>query len=175
VSCSCGCAFCGWCLADCERDAHPHVLQCPSSANPGTYYGSFQQFEKTQNERRRNAVQHYLESLPPEDASQVRCAGSTGFAPRNKSNLHCDECAVSHELFFNVRCEPLSLEMSQTSGFLCSRRACETCTTTTTTTITTTEHLLHSPRMPFTTCVSLASPRTKNTCTCLATHVICCT
>jgi hypothetical protein len=77
VSCSCGCGFCGWCLADCGRDAHPHVLQCPSSANPGTYYGTVEQFERTQKERRRNAVLQYLKSLPPEDAEKVRCAALT--------------------------------------------------------------------------------------------------
>ncbi len=90
MSCNCGCAFCGWCLVDCGRDAHPHVLQCPSSANPGSHHGTLEQFEKIQRERRRIAVQQYLESLPPEDAAQVCCVGSTGFALRNKHNLHCD-------------------------------------------------------------------------------------
>ncbi len=72
MSCVCGCAFCGWCMADCGRDAHAHVRQCPSSANPGTYYGSVEEFERIHRNRRRIAVQQYLQSLPQEDAGKVR-------------------------------------------------------------------------------------------------------
>ncbi len=71
VSCTCGCAFCGWCMADCGRDAHSHVKQCPSSANPGTYYGSVEQFEAVHREKRRVRVLQYLGSLPKEEADQV--------------------------------------------------------------------------------------------------------
>jgi hypothetical protein len=39
VSCTCGCGFCGWCLADCGNDAHAHVKTCKASRNPGGYYG----------------------------------------------------------------------------------------------------------------------------------------
>jgi hypothetical protein len=79
VSCLCGCSFCGWCLADCGRDAHQHVRQCASNANPGSYYGTPEQFERIQRERRRIAVQQYLASLPQEDAAKVRCVCSTGY------------------------------------------------------------------------------------------------
>ena len=67
-------------MADCGRDAHAHVKQCPRSANPGTYYGSVEQFETIYRERRRNAVYQYLAALPPEEAAQV-CSCSLRIMP----------------------------------------------------------------------------------------------
>jgi hypothetical protein len=72
VSCICGCSFCAWCMADCGRDAHAHVRRCPSNANPGTYHGTVAQFDKTNKDRRRIAVQQFLHSLPQGDAEKVR-------------------------------------------------------------------------------------------------------
>jgi hypothetical protein len=60
-------------MKDCGLDAHPHVMQCPSSSNPGCLRGTPQQFDRTQCEKRRIAVQQYLVSLPQEDEVKVRC------------------------------------------------------------------------------------------------------
>jgi len=46
VKCGCGHQFCGWCLADCGADAHPHVCRCPQSLRPGRLFGSRQEFER---------------------------------------------------------------------------------------------------------------------------------
>ena len=61
-----------WCLADCGSDAHDHVRKCPSNARPGEVYGKVDLFEAHHRQRRRNAVQQYLLSLPPDDAEKVR-------------------------------------------------------------------------------------------------------
>ena len=117
VTCNCGCAFCGWCMADCGNDAHAHVRQCPCSGNPGTFYGSVEQFEAIHREKRKNAVRQYLASLPSEDAAKVRVGSA---------------CNANHVLclticFLGNRYEQQSLKMSGTSGFQCSYNASTKC------------------------------------------------
>jgi serine/threonine protein kinase len=64
VTCSaCNCGFCGWCLADCGRDAHAHVKQCPSSRHQGSHYGSQEEFNQVHKDRKREEVTAYLNTI----------------------------------------------------------------------------------------------------------------
>jgi hypothetical protein len=42
---SCPCNFCGWCLQDCETDAHAHVAHCRSNKANGNVFGAHEQFQ----------------------------------------------------------------------------------------------------------------------------------
>ena len=125
MKCNCGCAFCGWCMADCGRDAHPHVKQCPGSANPGSYHGSVEQFESTHRDRRRIAVLQYLASLPQDDAAKVRCACYNLRTTRERQPALPRYFSLLTIGFSDVRCGLPSLKTLQNSGFHCSRRAGE--------------------------------------------------
>jgi len=67
LTCSnCKCGFCGWCLTDCGRDAHPHLLSCsskPKEARNETYFGTSQQFQGAQRKRRRQELIRFLRTL----------------------------------------------------------------------------------------------------------------
>ena len=63
LKCSrCPCGFCGWCLADCGRDAHEHVRSC-SQKPPGAdvYFASVEQFKAAQRRRQRRLIRAYLQ------------------------------------------------------------------------------------------------------------------
>jgi hypothetical protein len=63
LTCSrCRAGFCGWCLQDCGKDAHQHVAGCAhnQSANRSVY-GTKEAFEATHRERRKQAVEGYLQ------------------------------------------------------------------------------------------------------------------
>jgi hypothetical protein len=79
LSCSyCTCKICGWCLADCGRDAHPHVRVCAESQNPGEIYvarGKQKQseFYRVRNDKRNAAVDCYIATKVDEsDKVEVR-------------------------------------------------------------------------------------------------------
>lgn len=59
---ACQAAICAWCLADCGRDAHAHVLQC--AQGNGQYYGDMKDFNARHNARRGKLVRERLEILP---------------------------------------------------------------------------------------------------------------
>lgn len=64
VTCNaCNSSFCGWCLTDQGRDAHPHVKACPQSLQPGGYFGTQEQFNQVHRQRRTNEIQSYLASI----------------------------------------------------------------------------------------------------------------
>ena len=68
VSChTCACHFCGWCLADCgnsSQDAHRHVASCRAKpAGADSYFGRIEQFQAAHQERCRQRVTEYLQSL----------------------------------------------------------------------------------------------------------------
>lgn len=64
LSCTaCGCGFCGWCLADCGRDAHAHVRSCVQNIHQGGIGGTQQEFAEVQNIRRQREVTLYLDSI----------------------------------------------------------------------------------------------------------------
>lgn len=46
LACTCGAAFCGFCLQDCGEDAHPHVRKCELNPVPNEYFHSFAVFEQ---------------------------------------------------------------------------------------------------------------------------------
>ncbi|KAL6059559.1 IBR domain-containing protein [Balamuthia mandrillaris] len=76
LKCSrCNASFCGWCLQDCGKNAHPHVKMCASNNNRGGggrgYHGSFAQFEEAQRRRREKRVREYLQLLGREEREQV--------------------------------------------------------------------------------------------------------
>merc|ERR1712159_569128 len=57
----CGVGFCGWCLADCGRDAHEHVARCtakPHSAD--RYYATEAEYEAAWRGRRQTLFDRYL-------------------------------------------------------------------------------------------------------------------
>ena len=58
----CPCGFCGWCFADCGKDAHAHVGQCDKKP-PGAddFFGSLEQFAAAQKPRQRALVSRYLD------------------------------------------------------------------------------------------------------------------
>jgi serine/threonine protein kinase len=61
VTCQeCGCGFCGWCLADCGDDAHPHVLRCPHNKKRGGYWGTVEQYNQAKNGRITAKLHSYL-------------------------------------------------------------------------------------------------------------------
>ena len=62
IRCACRCSFCGWCLADCGNDAHPHVRTCPQNPRPNDLYGTVSEFHHHHNERRRQSVLQYVGS-----------------------------------------------------------------------------------------------------------------
>ena len=78
ITCSnCQCGFCGWCLADCGRDAHPHVKQCPSAParHRGGYHGTLAEFNAVHVEKRRTEVARYLrEQVLEGDRDRVKKA-----------------------------------------------------------------------------------------------------
>ena len=43
---SCKSNLCAWCLGDYSPDAHQHVKTCKYSLNPGSVFGTFEQFNK---------------------------------------------------------------------------------------------------------------------------------
>jgi len=59
----CGCGFCARCLKDCGSDAHGHVALCGGNHD---VYGSFEQFEHGQVQRKRRMVNEYLLSKSSE-------------------------------------------------------------------------------------------------------------
>ena len=68
ISCSsCPHKFCGWCFQDCgtsDQEAHRHVASCsakPAGADP--LFGRIEEFHAAHNERCRQRVNAYLESL----------------------------------------------------------------------------------------------------------------
>ena len=74
---NCQCGFCGWCLADCGRDAHPHVKQCPSAParHRGGYHGTLAEFNAVHVEKRRTEVARYLrEQVLEGDRDRVKKA-----------------------------------------------------------------------------------------------------
>lgn len=56
----CGCGFCACCLEDCGDDAHTHVARCKA----GGVFGSFDEFEAQQRQRKRKIVADYLKQEP---------------------------------------------------------------------------------------------------------------
>ena len=68
LTCSrCKCGFCGYCLRDCENDAHRHVANCPFNIAPGRdVFASRQIFDRAQNERRGRLLREYLRKNVPD-------------------------------------------------------------------------------------------------------------
>ena len=72
---ACPYRFCGWCLQDCGGDAHPQVLVCPQR-EPGasSYFGTSAQFKAAYNQRRRNPLNEFLQTLPPLDRASAQAS-----------------------------------------------------------------------------------------------------
>lgn len=66
--CKCPCQFCGWCLADCQEDAHQHVRSCTEKP-PGAdvYFGTREQFVESQRKRQHRLLKAYLAGLNAEE------------------------------------------------------------------------------------------------------------
>eukprot|EP00457_Paulinella_chromatophora_P021675 gb/GEZN01024209.1/.p1 GENE.gb/GEZN01024209.1/~~gb/GEZN01024209.1/.p1 ORF type:complete len:141 (-),score=11.51 gb/GEZN01024209.1/:151-573(-) len=63
LKCSCGCAFCAWCLLDCGQDAHAHVAVCPKKLDQRVYHSEFRLFEEAQRQSRVRQLRYYLGTL----------------------------------------------------------------------------------------------------------------
>ena len=78
LTCSqCSCGFCGWCLADCGRDAHEHVKQCcqAPAKQRGGFYGSMVEFNEVHRGRRQQALERYFaEKVAAEDRAPLQQA-----------------------------------------------------------------------------------------------------
>ena len=55
--------FCGWCLMRCtsNNQCHEHVKSCRMNKNPGSYYGSWDQYLQVQAAVRRDKIRAYLD------------------------------------------------------------------------------------------------------------------
>uniref|UniRef100_A0A0G4I7D5 RING-type domain-containing protein n=1 Tax=Chromera velia CCMP2878 TaxID=1169474 RepID=A0A0G4I7D5_9ALVE len=69
--CGAGAAFCGWCFADCGRDAHPHVRQCAENPGADPYYASVAEFERHHRTRRERLLREKLSDKRPEVQQRV--------------------------------------------------------------------------------------------------------
>lgn len=76
----CRCAFCAWCLLDCGRDAHAHVLACPASLRQGQHHATWEQFTAAQRDRRQHDVLEYLRPLDAAIRARVLEACAKDFA-----------------------------------------------------------------------------------------------
>lgn len=74
----CKCGFCAYCLTDCGKDAHVHVMTCPESVAPGNFYLPTEQWEAFQRERRGRLVAQYADNAA---ASFRRCLLSAAAGP----------------------------------------------------------------------------------------------
>ena len=66
LSCSrCRKYFCGWCLSTAANNdaCHTHVRQCASKLSNDLFFGSVEEFEESNNRRRRVALRAFLSSL----------------------------------------------------------------------------------------------------------------
>eukprot|EP00386_Alphamonas_edax_P014148 GDKI01043531.1.p1 GENE.GDKI01043531.1~~GDKI01043531.1.p1 ORF type:complete len:369 (-),score=33.92 GDKI01043531.1:121-1227(-) len=69
---TCKASFCGWCLLDCQNDAHPHVRVCPKSKSPGNLYGhndpvrAAELFMQSNRERAETEIARLLSEQKPE-------------------------------------------------------------------------------------------------------------
>lgn len=78
ISCTCRCALCAWCLADCgQDDAHLHVKTCPQNLNPSSFWGTTEEFNKTHAERRGHEVAAYLLSVAEDERDALKSAIAT--------------------------------------------------------------------------------------------------
>lgn len=56
----CKAGFCFFCLKDCGRDAHNHVLTCTKNPSQGGYYINASQKNTVHKESRKSAIVQYL-------------------------------------------------------------------------------------------------------------------
>jgi hypothetical protein len=67
---ACGCHFCGWCLADCGNDSHPHVANCAvKSRLPGRidrYFATPEQYKEAWKARRIELLESFLDTKEKE-------------------------------------------------------------------------------------------------------------
>jgi hypothetical protein len=71
----CGAAFCGWCLADCGDDAHPHVRTCPhNKVAGGGYFGGLDLFQAARREAQARSLDAYMQTLEPALRTALRRA-----------------------------------------------------------------------------------------------------
>lgn len=66
VSCGCGTTFCGWCFQR-FADAHGHVKSCNRNPNPGTYYGTNEQYQEARRLRKVELARAFLSGIADPD------------------------------------------------------------------------------------------------------------
>jgi hypothetical protein len=76
LTCACTAAFCGWCLADCGRDAHAHVtMPCPAKPRrvdalfpdgEASLHGEQKTFERHWRQRHGGRVREVLRGFSPQ-------------------------------------------------------------------------------------------------------------
>ena len=72
---NCKCGFCGWCLEDCDDDAHPHVARCTQKPHGADiFFGTFVQFQTAQRGRQQRELDAFMSKLKPEDRERLRGA-----------------------------------------------------------------------------------------------------
>jgi hypothetical protein len=72
VTCVCGCNFCAWCLEDCGRDAHSHVVSCPLNLQPDrSVFSSTPLLERCRLRRQRSVLTAMLTLLDRDEAAAV--------------------------------------------------------------------------------------------------------
>merc|ERR1711933_582142 len=63
----CGCGFCGWCLTDCDGDAHHHIqhdcTEVPPRHDPLFPFGGFDTFQEHHRQRKGRLLLDYIIDL----------------------------------------------------------------------------------------------------------------
>jgi hypothetical protein len=95
VVCECGGNFCGWCFTATGGDAHPHVLTCPNSLQPGSYWGTDVLYYQVRNESKLAALKRYLDNTC---SQQIRTAVLAACLPQlNTLNISTDSLGATAE------------------------------------------------------------------------------
>jgi hypothetical protein len=68
---ACRTHFCGWCLARCGDDAHPHVRGCAKRLSADLLFGTRAEFERSCRERQGPQLARFLGTLAPALAARV--------------------------------------------------------------------------------------------------------
>jgi len=66
------CNFCAWCLADCGAISHSHVMRCPASLKPGSFFAPLQDVHKAHAKRAQNLFVEYWRDHVTQEPKHVR-------------------------------------------------------------------------------------------------------
>merc|ERR1711998_132824 len=68
---NCGIGFCGFCLADCGRDAHRHVSGCALNPRKGEYFHPLELFHEVHRRRFTGLIKQQLTSVKHREGQKM--------------------------------------------------------------------------------------------------------